>query len=160
MFDAAQKIMDPSTLDDVPEDKQAEALQLMAIEALTKAPPCAPAPVSKAISDVVAERRRQIDAEGWTVEHDDQHTDYSISRAAAVYALMASEACKANRAVMDGFKRASSVPAEISSLWPLAWRMDWLKPHSRRNDLVRAGALILAEIERLDRLSEVERANA
>lgn len=34
-------------------------------------------------------------------------------------------------------------------VWP--WDESWWKPTNRRRDLVKAGALILAEIERLDR---------
>ena len=34
--------------------------------------------------------------------------------------------------------------------WP--WVRRWWKPTDRRRDLVKAGALILAEIERLDRI--------
>jgi hypothetical protein len=33
--------------------------------------------------------------------------------------------------------------------WP--WSQDWWKPTNPRRDLVKAGALIAAEIERLDR---------
>ena len=36
--------------------------------------------------------------------------------------------------------------------WPHTWDASWWKPKDRRRDLVRAGALIIAEIERLDRL--------
>lgn len=60
--------------------------------------------------DVVSERRRQIYEEGWSPEHDDEHTDGSLADAAA-----------------------------------------W----DRRRDLVRAAALIVAEIERLDRALSV-----
>lgn len=35
--------------------------------------------------------------------------------------------------------------------WPWTWDRSWWKPTNRRRDLVKAGALILAEIERLDR---------
>ena len=35
------------------------------------------------------------------------------------------------------------------TLWP--WAAEWWKPKDCRRNLVRAGALILAEIERLDR---------
>lgn len=34
--------------------------------------------------------------------------------------------------------------------WP--WSREWWKPKNPRRDLVKAGALIVAEIERLDRL--------
>lgn len=79
-----------------------------------------------AAEDVIAERRRQINAEGWTPEHDDQHVDGQMAKAAGFYA-------------------APRHPA----FWPWAW--SWFKPTTRRRDLVKAGALILAEIERLDR---------
>ena len=37
----------------------------------------------------------------------------------------------------------------VRLLW--RWEAHWFKPRSPRADLVRAGALIIAEIERLDR---------
>ncbi len=37
--------------------------------------------------------------------------------------------------------------------WPESWASCWFKPKDRRRDLIKAGALILAEIERLDRAS-------
>jgi hypothetical protein len=37
-------------------------------------------------------------------------------------------------------------------LWP--WHDDWWKPKDRRRDLIRAAALIVAEIERLDRAAK------
>jgi hypothetical protein len=36
--------------------------------------------------------------------------------------------------------------------WP--WEASWFKPSTARRDLIKAGALILAEIERLDRAAE------
>lgn len=80
---------------------------------------------------VLAERRRQVEAEGWTPEHDDQHTDGEMADAAALYASLRVRH-------ITGF-----------ATWP--WDAKWWKPKDRRSDLVRAGALILAEIERLDR---------
>jgi hypothetical protein len=93
--------------------------------------------MSKAVNDVLAERKRQIEAEGWTLDHDDSHTDDNLALAAAWYALP--EDCRHQFDVNDfGF-------------WP--WeRMDY-KPKGRRRDLVRAAALLIAEIERLDRKS-------
>jgi hypothetical protein len=37
----------------------------------------------------------------------------------------------------------------LKNFWP--WSIDWCKPGDRRQNLVKAGALIIAEIERLDR---------
>jgi len=90
--------------------------------------------LSQAARDVLAERRRQIDAEGWTPEHDDEHSRGEMALAAACYA------------VADNDPRAEPPP-----LWP--WDTEWWKPTSERRMLVKAGALILAEIERLDRAS-------
>jgi len=91
-----------------------------------------------AARDVLAERRRQIEAEGWTPEHDDQWYCGEIAEAAASYAMAST------------YYHADPYVA-VLSIWP--WSRSWLKPTNRRRDLVKAGALILAEIERLDRLS-------
>lgn len=92
--------------------------------------------MSKAIADVIAERSRQIEAEGWTPAHDDWHVDRSLARAAACY-------------VEHYISRAGvfGVPCQ----WPESWAKEWWKPKTPRRDLVRAAALIIAEIERLDR---------
>jgi len=47
-------------------------------------------------------------------------------------------------------------PKEFDQFWRhvcfvWTWERAWWKPTTRRRDLVKAGALILAEIERLDR---------
>ena len=91
---------------------------------------------SQAVLDVAAERRRQIEAEGWTPEHDDEHSVGELAKAAACYAL-----------VSAGFN-----PDATITVWP--WHRLWWKPSDKRRNLVKAGALILAEIERLDRMAE------
>lgn len=95
---------------------------------------------SQAAADVFAERRRQVEAEGWTLEHDDEHRHGEMAVAAACYAL--------NTADDSDGPEVRFVGAE---LWP--WADDWWKPKDRRRDLVRAAALLLAEIERLDRVA-------
>lgn len=85
-----------------------------------------------AIRDVIAERRRQVEAEGWTAEHDDCHGTGELAEAAACYAFY-----------------ARYQPAGSPDLWP--WDHQSWKPKNQRSNLVRAGALIVAEIERLDR---------
>jgi hypothetical protein len=91
---------------------------------------------SLALEDVVRERFRQISAEGWTPEHDDEHTGGELATAAACYA-------------------APHFPGGMEGRPPFRWPYDaeWWKPKSRRRDLVRAAALIVAEIERLDRMA-------
>lgn len=50
-----------------------------------KPQPQAAQPLTDAARDVLAERQRQISAEGWTPEHDDEHADGSLSQAALTY---------------------------------------------------------------------------
>lgn len=89
---------------------------------------------SQAVLDVAAERRRQVEAEGWTPEHGDEHKGGQLALAAACYAL-----------------NAAGCGCEVARNWP--WRGVWWKPSAPRRDLVKAAALILAEIERLDRMA-------
>lgn len=95
---------------------------------------------TQASHDILAERQRQISAEGWTPEHDDQHDKGEMAIAAACYALSSA-----------GWLRTA-----IWEIWPNAWGVNWFKPTytAPRRDLVKAGALILAEIERLDRAAQ------
>lgn len=84
-----------------------------------------------ALLDVCNERLRQKLEEGWTEEHDDEHVNQEMADAAAAYAY-------------------SGVDAQ---LWPMSWDAKWYKPGNRRRDLIKAAALLVAEIERLDRLA-------
>ncbi|CFK42777.1 gp41 [Burkholderia pseudomallei] len=99
------------------------------------------AEVTSAARDVLAERRRQVEQEGWTPEHDDAHSTGDMALAAACYAAA---------------DNANYPPAEPPDLWP--WDSDWWKPSDERRNLVKAGALIIAEIERLDRRPDCVRA--
>ncbi len=86
--------------------------------------------VPQAWLDVQAERRRQITAEGWTPEHDDLYCAAELPRAAAAYIL-------------------NGANDEAPAIWPFSAK--WWKPSTARRDMVKACALALAEIERLDR---------
>lgn len=108
-----------------------------------------PAVVHAAVEEIADERRRQVDIEGWTPEHDDKHRfDHALPRAAACYAL----------AGLGGsgpfWINALQVPHQV---WPYRW--EW-KPGDQRRNLVKAGALIVAEIERLDRAAAVSEQSA
>ncbi|KXA71088.1 hypothetical protein [Bordetella hinzii] len=91
-------------------------------------------PLSRAAFDVLAERQRQIETEGWTPEHDDRHGPATLAVAAGYYALCT-----------DAFPNAGQPPLG----WP--WDASWWKPKDFRRDLQRAGALILAAMECHDR---------
>jgi hypothetical protein len=97
-----------------------------------------------ALADVVTERRRQIEVEDWTPAHDDEHRNGELSAAAACYVLRATNNMSADPIGL------SDPPA----WWP--WDFKWWKPKDVRSNLVRAGALILAEIERLDRMAAAD----
>nr|WP_315596122.1 hypothetical protein [uncultured Cupriavidus sp.] len=93
---------------------------------------------TEASRDVLAERHRQISAEGWTPKHDDKATDGALSLAAATYALHGL------------LPTRGSLPLT----WP--WAPEGWKPSAPRHNLVKVGALILAEIERFDRAAAGE----
>lgn len=92
---------------------------------------------------IAAERRRQVEAEGWTPEHDDEHADGALASAAACCAQFA---CEQDSAAAE---HRSSVPYWLADFWPNGW--DWKPDDDRIRTLVKAGALIAAEIDRLQR---------
>lgn len=105
-----------------------------------------------AATDVLAERKRQIEVEGWEAEHDDAHTGSELAFAAAAYCDHAARKLgdKSYRQSMPSLRWPWT---EFSSRteFPL-----WWKPTTPRRDLVKAAALILAEIERLDRAASFD----
>ena len=79
---------------------------------------------------ITDERKRQIEKEGFTSEHDDTHINGELSQAAICY--------------------AQSHRVAVPYGWP--WANEWWKPSDKKVDnLVKAGALIAAEIDRLNR---------
>lgn len=101
----------------------------------------------------IAERRRQIETEGWTPEHDDMHSAGEMAWAAVCYLQNAAVAAKMQGlgflTVEQCLERATSLP--LPQIWP--WDPAWWKPSGQRRDLIKACALIIAEIERIDRAS-------
>lgn len=84
-----------------------------------------------ALADIAAERVRQVEAEGWTPDHDNKHRNGQMARAAACYAL-------------SGWTNPNDPPA--MRYWP--WSAEWWKPKSSHRNQVRAGALLVAELAR------------
>lgn len=97
-------------------------------------------PLSPAMLAVIAERRRQIDTEGWSTEHDDAHVQGELATAGAAYLISAG----------GDYEFAAS-------LWP--WQESWWKPDAvrPRRDLVRGIALGIAELEKFDRTKKTKR---
>jgi len=98
-------------------------------------------PLSPGALAIVAERERQKSVEGWSAEHDLAHKSGELARAGAAYALM-----PWRRSVGIGVSIASEI--DRMKIWP--WERAWWKPEGDRRDLVKAGALILAELDRMD----------
>ncbi len=92
---------------------------------------------------IAAERQRQIDVEGWTPEHDDEHVNGELIVAGITYGAVA--VLQLNGIGTD---RVETPPAT----WP--WDPKWWKPSEDiTRNLVKAGALIAAEIDRIQRNS-------
>lgn len=106
------------------------------------------AEVTEAARDVLTERRRQVTVEGWTPEHDAAHDCGELARAAACYALHAGSRYAWSHEAYQASTPHEGNPQTENSLWP--WDQNWWKPKNPRRDLVRAAALIIAEIERID----------
>jgi hypothetical protein len=83
---------------------------------------------------IATERLRQIESEGWDSGHDDTHDQGELAKAAAAYAL------------------ESYGSAHAYDYWP--WHPDWWRPTDRVSTLAKAGALIAAEIDRLQRAEQ------
>lgn len=95
--------------------------------------------MSDGISMIAAERLRQVEDEGWSSEHDDGHVGEVLARAAACYAMP--EPIFVRRDFHGGVM--------FSDVWP-GWR-DKRSELDRVALLVKAGALIAAEIDRVTR---------
>lgn len=91
---------------------------------------------------IADERKRQVKQEGWTAEHDDSHDQQELAAAATMYA--SPYPIKAKSLITGRYE---------ADVWP--WDEDSYKPSAgdRIRELVKAGALIAAEIDRLQRLA-------
>lgn len=108
--------------------------------------------ISKAAQDILNERQRQIEAEGFTAERDARYVGYPLARAGAAYALAASATVEERDGMLASWVRA--VPNEVVEAWPSDWDARHFKPKTRRDDLVKAAALILAQLDQMDRNDE------
>ena len=120
------------------EDDARYALSILSAGIEAQAAHAAPAvdALSQAARDVLAERQRQISAEGYEPEADAMYESGELARAAATYALLATGD--------EGWR--------VEDNWP--WGMSTLKRAEPRRMLEKAGALILADMERIDRIAQ------
>ena len=104
---------------------------------------------------IAVERQRHMDSEGWTEEHDDEHTRGELALAAVCYAAPGYVYVK---------RETDKGGAIFQDPWP--WDEEWDKRSPRNpafpcdkktatarriRELEKAGALIAAEIDRLRR---------
>lgn len=94
---------------------------------------------TKAGLDALGERARQRRMEGYDDAHDDKHDDFALSSAAIAYLMDA----RLRGTTGHGF--TENPPPD----WP--WDANDWKTKNIRQELVVAAALIIAEVERLDR---------
>ena len=102
------------------------------------------------VQRIADERARQIAKEGWTPEHDDNHTEGELAIVAALYATPIRLFAK---------ERDDLRVVRFADPWPHSWDTEWdkrleqrdprLTTKSRLRELEQAGALIAAEIDRL-----------
>jgi len=92
------------------------------------------------LEEISQERARQITQGNWTVDHDDAHTRGELARAGAAFATTGRTEDAAETRVMTDV------------LWP--FNRESFKPHGYRHNLLRAQALLLAEMERIERLAD------
>ena len=131
--------LEASARGDAPFNHHAAAVVRAALESAEQ--PRQMVALTEAARDVLAERQRQISAEA--KYGDAEHENGELAIAAACYALIAER----------GLQVAT---LQIPKLWEwTGWRIEGFKPRDKRRNLVKAGALILAEIERLDRASGI-----
>jgi len=101
-----------------------------------------------ALEEIEAERSRQVRSEGWSTEHDDRHRGGELALAAACYAA------PARIFIAETVSGRAYDPYTVyRDAWP--WADEFWKPTERRRDLIKAAALILAEVERIDRATPV-----
>jgi hypothetical protein len=115
--------------------------------ALVAVPPLATGSVSSGAELIAEERKRQILGEGYNASHDDYHDRGELSAAGASYAMAASAQVK--------FRRDTMADITPPSQWP--WEQEWWKlSDDPVRTLTKAGALIAAEIDRLQRARNTE----
>lgn len=96
-------------------------------------------PTNTVLELIAKERERQVNEEGFTAEHDDKYHGSELCLAALCYLLMLDDIGRNRR----------HPPGNPPPDWP--WDADYWKPSTPERNLTKAGALIVAEMERRNR---------
>lgn len=111
-------------------------------------------PRDAVLASIVAERQRQIEAEGYTPEHDDKHDMGELALAAALYAIPYDANVNGERFIKQDDFIGLQIALETGCDF-------YVKPEpDNLRRLVKAGALILAEIDRIQRTNTAVSAGA
>jgi hypothetical protein len=106
--------------------------------------------MKKGIELIAEERQRQIEVEGYTAQHDAQHSVYDFANAAESYVESAKLLKYSKEIDHSTHWHESNEPfywKEIKDHFP--WDKKYFKPTTPLRDLIKAGALIAAAIDRL-----------
>ena len=103
--------------------------------------------LARVLEDIRFKRERQIHVHGWTLQHDsDEHSGGELAQAAIVH-------------LQTAFREVFHLADEETTIW---WPWDESMPEelqrrlfaqTKREALVNAAALLVAELELLDRLT-------
>lgn len=108
---------------------------------------------TQAVLDVLAERRRQVESEGYSEQHDDEHVLGELGLAAALYAIP----YEAEIAEEKLLSQEDFIGLDIALTIACGWD---LKPEPDvRQRKVKGAAMLLAEIERIDHAAAREASN-
>jgi len=110
--------------------------------------------LTDAARDVLTERRRQMSVEGWTPEHDDGLSPGVLAASAACYALQVAADLSATDSAYWSRTFATTTP----NLWQ--FDHEWWKPGPPRRMLEKAAAMLLAEMEKVDRTTRASPAGS
>lgn len=116
---------------------------------------------------IAAERERQVSEENWSARHDDSHTDHELALAAACYAapdsIYIGDASERAVTIKDAWpwERAADKRNRDVRAWfpgPLATALLQRSEvrEARIRELAKAGALVAAELDRLQRTNGAE----
>ncbi|GEM_PF-7022045 len=97
--------------------------------------------VGAGVRAIADERRRQVQAEGFSPATDADYNAGELAKAALAYVQLAAMDLAAGG-------RDHIATGSPPACWP--WHPVWWKPRNARRDLVRAGALIAAQLDLID----------
>ena len=122
--------------------KQPRGAEIVVCYSALPAPPAQGIDLGPGVREIADERQRQVDAEGYSAENDADYKAGELANAALAYLQVAAMDLTAGG-------RSHVATRSPPACWP--WHRLWWKPRDAHRDLVRAGALIAAQLDAIDR---------